>query len=279
MDLDNKIEKAAKLIEEADALMINSGAGMGVDSGMPDFRGDSGFWKAYPPIAKLGASFSQMANPSWFDSNPKLAWAFYGHRLNMYRETKPHSGFKILLELAENKPAKYFAFTSNVDGHFQKAGFAEDRVAECHGTIHYFQCKDSCTDAIWNAEDEKVIIDEEKFEAQEPLPKCRHCDGLARPNVLMFGDWSWIGSRTYQQERDLDAWLNSIRGKKLTVIECGAGTAVPTVRFKSESVARDFGGRLIRINPREAYIPGFGVSLPLGAKEALEKINEKVGGC
>ena len=52
---------------------------MGVDSGLPDFRGDRGFWKAYPPYAKLGLHFAEMANPRWFDSDPELAWGFYGH--------------------------------------------------------------------------------------------------------------------------------------------------------------------------------------------------------
>jgi len=40
---------------------------MGVDSNLPDSRENEGFWKAYPPIAKLGKSFSEMADPVWFD--------------------------------------------------------------------------------------------------------------------------------------------------------------------------------------------------------------------
>jgi NAD-dependent SIR2 family protein deacetylase len=92
--IQDNIRMAAKAIQEADALFITAGAGMGVDSGLPDFRGNSGFWKAYPPIAKLGLSFSEMANPKWFDQKPEMAWAFYGHRLNLYRATVPHRGFK-----------------------------------------------------------------------------------------------------------------------------------------------------------------------------------------
>jgi len=50
-DNDKKaIERARKILEEADALLITARAGMGVDSGLPDFRGKEGFWKAYPPI-------------------------------------------------------------------------------------------------------------------------------------------------------------------------------------------------------------------------------------
>ena len=100
MNIDESINKAAIQIKNADAILITAGAGIGVDSGLPDFRGNKGFWKAYPPIAKLGISFSEMANPMWFERNPKLAWAFYGHRLNLYRKTTPHKGFELMLNWA-----------------------------------------------------------------------------------------------------------------------------------------------------------------------------------
>ena len=136
MDIESNLRKAAEVLGNADALLVTAGAGIGVDSGLPDFRGDRGFWKAYPLIAKLGLSFVEMANPDWFRRDPELAWAFYGHRLNLYRKTSPHAGFHILLELANRKPAGHFVFTSNVDGQFQKAGFDDARIVECHGSIH-----------------------------------------------------------------------------------------------------------------------------------------------
>ena len=130
------IEKAREAIKEADAVLITAGAGMGVDS-LPDFRGDEGFWKAYPAIKNLKLSFHQMANPIWFTTNPPLAWGFYGHRLNLYRKTTPHSGFSLLLDLVKEKKNNYFIFTSNVDGQFQKAGFSEKKIVEVHGSIHH----------------------------------------------------------------------------------------------------------------------------------------------
>jgi NAD-dependent SIR2 family protein deacetylase len=78
---------ATEAIKNADALFITAGAGMGVDSGLPDFRGNEGFWKAYPAVAKLGLRFSAMANPRWFQTDPHLAWAFYGRRRQLYRNT------------------------------------------------------------------------------------------------------------------------------------------------------------------------------------------------
>jgi len=135
----NDIDRVHSLIKDAETIIITAGAGMGVDSGLPDFRGNEGFWKAYPPIKKLGYEFMQMANPSLFETNPKLAWGFYGHRLKLYRETQPHEGFKLLLELVKEKNDNYFVFTSNVDGQFQKAGFNTEKIYEVHGSIHHWK--------------------------------------------------------------------------------------------------------------------------------------------
>ena len=57
-----------------------------------------------------------------------MFWGFYGHRLNLYRNTNPHKGFEILLNYAQKYKKDYFVVTSNVDGHFQKAGYPENKV-------------------------------------------------------------------------------------------------------------------------------------------------------
>jgi NAD-dependent SIR2 family protein deacetylase len=269
------IKEAKNLIDTADSILITAGAGMGVDSGLPDFRGDEGFWKAYPVIKDLGISFQNMANPKWFNNDPSLAWAFYGHRLNLYRDTVPHAGFQMLLDLVQKKNNDYFIYTSNVDGQFQKAGFDENRIVEVHGSIHHFQCADNCQKNIWEADKGPIAIDMEKFKALD-IPLCKHCRAVARPNILMFGDWGWNGNRTNQQENRFYRWLKSIHAdkKKLVIIEIGAGSAIPTVRQEGEHLAdssQDY--RLIRINPREYAVKDpDNISIPLGGLEGIEKI-------
>lgn len=270
---DTTLKTAAGWIRSADALMIMAGAGMGVDSGLPDFRGNQGFWKAYPPFAKLGYSFIDMANPGWFSRDPELAWGFYGHRMNLYSRTIPHKGFEILLGWGKQKTGGYFVFTSNVDGHFQKSGFSPDRVNECHGSIHHLQCSRPCRDLIWDAGDTIVTVDEDTMRARPPLPTCPNCGHVARPNILMFGDWYWIGDRSDQQQRDLNVWLRNQKNSAIVIIECGAGTGVPTVRATSEQIAARMGAKLIRINTREPEVPAGHIGLPMGALEALEAIN------
>ncbi|MBN2823897.1 MAG: NAD-dependent deacetylase [Campylobacterales bacterium] len=271
--MQNAIEKAKAIINQADAIIITAGAGMGGDSGLPDFRGNEGFWRAYPPIKKLGLSFAQMANPKWFDTNPALAWAFYGHRLNLYRETIPHDGFHILLDLAASKNNNYFIYTSNVDGQFQKAGFEQDKIVEIHGSIHHFQCTQGCSGDIWDAQDAIVEVDMERFEAQT-MPKCRHCNALARPNILMFGDWAWSSYRTSAQEQRFSDWLAKNSNSNIAIIEIGAGTAVPTIRIEGEHLAKQNPHiSLIRINPRDYELDErLGVAIPLGGLAGIEAV-------
>ena len=59
---------------------------------------------------------------------------FYLYRLDLYRKTIPHEGFNKLLDIVKSKNDNYFIFTSNVDGQFQKAGFDENKITECHGS-------------------------------------------------------------------------------------------------------------------------------------------------
>ena len=272
-ELEGLLAQAAGAVAQAEALLVTAGAGMGVDSGLPDFRGDQGFWKAYPPLERLGVSFVDMANPSWFARDPGLAWGFYGHRLNLYRSTTPHPGFEILARWTAGLRLGFFVFTSNVDGHFQKAGFEEERIVECHGSLGHLQCATPCHDEIWDAAELELMVDEAVFRADEPLPECPRCGGLARPNVLMFGDWHWLPHRTAAQERRLTAWLEGTAGSALVVLELGAGGAVPTVRMTSEHAVANLGGTLIRINPREPHVPHGHIGLPLGALEALSAID------
>lgn len=259
--------RCAELIDQADGLLITAGAGMGVDSGLPDFRGAEGFWKAYPALAKAGVHFQTIASPESFRSRPRMAWGFYGHRLNLYRRTLPHDGFRILLELADSMPRGAFVFTSNVDGQFQKAGFRDSEICEAHGSIHHLQCLKGCAGDIWPALGFDPVVDEDQCLLTSDLPTCPHCGGLARPNILMFGDAGWLEFRERIQNHAFQQWLRRV--ERPLVLELGAGTSIPTVRMIGQQV----GGPMIRINPRENQVPRkTDFSVALGALAGLQGI-------
>jgi len=274
MSLADRYDKAAEAIRCAQAMIVTAGAGMGVDSGLPDFRGDQGFWNAYPMYERLGINFVGAANPANFEGDPAFGWGFYGHRTNLYRQTEPHRGFQLLQDWAAEFNQDSFVVTSNVDGQFQKAGYREDQVLEVHGSIHHLQCLSPCCNAIW-VNDETIPVDFASMRA-EHVPQCRHCRRPARPNILMFGDFSWLSDRTRGQEMRFERFLDQHHQEPLVVIEMGAGTAIPTIRYMSERIGSRQGVTVIRINPREAHISGGHVSLPCGALEGLEGIEARL---
>lgn len=271
MDLQKNYEDAARVIKNAKALVITAGAGMGVDSGLPDFRGDKGFWNAYPMYERLGINFIEAANPIHFAMDPAFGWGFYGHRANLYRDTAPHTGFTTILEWIARFNLDYFVATSNVDGHFQRAGFAEDRVYEVHGSILYMQCLTPCGDEIWE-NDEIIPVDLDTMRAQH-IPKCPRCTAVARPNILMFNDFSWLSERSDRLNYRFNHFLYEHRDEDIAVVEIGAGTGVPTIRRMSEHIGDQRNVTVIRINVREPYIRQPHISIACAGLEALRGID------
>jgi NAD-dependent SIR2 family protein deacetylase len=265
------VRAAVALLQEADSLIVLAGAGMGVDSGLPDFRGTAGFWRAYPHLQMRGLRFEEIARPAWFRTAPRLAWGFYGHRLHLYRQTPPHEGFAILRSWMRRYKKGGYVITTNVDGQFQRAGFDPARIVEVHGSIHRLQCLKGT--GIWSAEEIEVPVSSEG-EAQS-LPPCRFCEGIARPNILMFGDASWDSSRADAQKNAFEQWRAEI--VRPALVELGAGTALATARTMGERLAERYDVPLIRINPHEADGPSV-IPLLLGAKDALTAIENQLGG-
>ena len=135
------VEYAARCIKESKAVLFTAGAGIGIDSGLPAFRGNEGLWEEYPYFRKAKMSFSDAANPRFFLQDPHKFWFFYGHRYNIYKHARPHQGYKDMLRIGEKlMDGNYFVFTSNVDNHFSRAGFESEKIVECHGSIMHFQC-------------------------------------------------------------------------------------------------------------------------------------------
>lgn len=272
--LQQNLDKAVEIIKSADGLLIAAGAGMGIDSGMPDFRGSNGTWtefkKTYPGLKDF--SFYDIASGTGFSKHPALSWGFYGQRLNFYRETAPHAGFNILLKLGLQMKKSYFVYTSNVDGHFQKAGFRDVRIHECHGTIHRLQCNDDCRGKSRSAENFKPIVDKKSCMLISKMPMCSYCKrAIERPNILMFNDWTWNSIHADESKSRLDSWLASV--KNPAIIELGAGIEISTVRDFTTRLGNKFRERVIRINPNEPQIHReLGIGIAAGALEALVEI-------
>jgi NAD-dependent SIR2 family protein deacetylase len=272
------LARAARAVAVAEAVVVGAGAGMGVDSGMPDFRSQNGFWGNYPLLNGQRIDVLSMCNPDWFRNDPEFAWGFYGHRLNLYRTTAPHGGFAILKKWSDRAARGSFVYTSNIDAHFQVSGFAPHRIYEVHGSLRWMQCMAECGIGLFSSDQTTIEVDESNLHARRPLPTCRACGALARPNIVLYGDDGFDSTRADDQFFHLKRWVNTLKDRRVVVIECGAGMTIPTVRDFCEDTARNLGATLVRINTSEPWAPDGAISLAMGAREALERIDYLVDG-
>ena len=239
-------------IRKCTYLVFTAGTGMCVDSNIGDIFSTT-FWATHDPLVQRGLKFEHCANLKSFNDDPGFSWGFYSHLYELYTGSTPHRGYSILKQWADQAKYGSFVFTSNVDGHFQKAGFPDGRVIECHGNILNLQCLQNCSEDIWPIENLQLAVDPETWVASPPLPVCRNCGGLARPNLMMFRDWGWLDFKTDEKEKAFRSELSRLKRTedfRLGVVEVGAGVRIPTVRDFSEGLLQQFhGAKLIRVNP------------------------------
>jgi NAD-dependent SIR2 family protein deacetylase len=262
-------------LSEAEALVISTGAGMGVDSGLADYRGNGGQWGQVEHEA--GKSIFEVVNPQAFLDNPAYSWALFGARMQDYARTEPHRGFRILKDWTERYGLDCFCLTSNIDGHLQKAGFEEDRIRELHGSLAYFQCADPKASArLWPASPsgEEIVAQA----AQGQYPTCPYTGLPARPNVYMFRDYTFVNTRTKMQEVHFQEFLERNRGKRMLVIEIGSGPHVQSIRMKTRMLRKDCQAHVLRINPKDYRVAPPGIGLAMGALEALTALEAYLAG-
>lgn len=257
-------------LKESQAMIILTGAGMGVDSGMVDFRSAGGRWGQVEKDTNLTAL--EVSNPKYLEENPKYVWRMLATRMQEYKNTTPHLGFQILKKWINDFDLDYFTITSNVDEHFQIAGFDDQKHRELHGNMFYMQCNKPCSKKIWryNFEIEQVLKEVEN----EKYPRCPDCGNLIRPNVYMFRDYAYISTRDDEQKSRFLKFLAKNKENKIIVFEIGSGPHVQSIRKNTRMLIREYNAKVVRINPNDFKIKEPHIGIAKGALEALMEIDE-----
>lgn len=155
----------AELIRQSRRVVALTGAGISVESGIPDFRSPGGLWERFDP--------REYATIQAFRANPAKVWLLLREMDDTLAKARPNPAHYALAEL-EARGLMAGIITQNVDNLHQAAG--SRRVVEYHGNAHRFVC-DTCRG---NHPRESLDFD------QAPL-YC-HCGGLIRPDVVFFGE-------------------------------------------------------------------------------------------
>ena len=167
MSEQENIFKLKAMIEASDNIVFFGGAGVSTESGIPDFRSETGI---YNTVHKYGCSPEQILSHTFFMRKPEEFYRFYREKM-LITDAEPNAAHKKLAELEAAGKLKAVV-TQNIDGLHQKAG--SKAVYELHGSVLRNYCM-RCG----------------KFYSAEDLMKTSgvahcSCGGTIKPDVVLY---------------------------------------------------------------------------------------------
>lgn len=159
-------------MENSRRLVFFGGAGVSTESGIPDFRSETGL---YQSMTKYGRSPEEIISHSFFMKDPVMFYDYYKNNM-IYVDAKPNPAHKALAEW-EKKGILAAVVTQNIDGLHQLAG--STKVFELHGSVHRNYCM-HCHESYPLA----YIMDDNN--CKNGVPMCRRCGGMVKPDVVLY---------------------------------------------------------------------------------------------
>lgn len=165
--MDSNLLKAAEIIKKSKHMIALTGAGVSVESGIPDFRSAGGLWDKYDP-AIYASIYS-------FKSMPEKVWDMIFDMIEITENAKPNNAHYALAELEKMNLLKTI-ITQNIDNLHQEAG--SRHVIEYHGNAKHLVCM-SCS-AGYSASEYEI--------SEKKIPHCESCGKILKPSVIFFGE-------------------------------------------------------------------------------------------
>jgi NAD-dependent deacetylase len=192
--VDDLIKKTAGVIHRSNKVVAFTGAGISVESGIPDFRGAGGLWEKYNP--------SEYATIEAFHANPQKVWMMLKEMGSLLESSRPNPAHLALAELEEMGHVRSI-ITQNIDNLHQDAG--NKRVIEFHGSHRKLVCL-SCG----------RLYGREEVDLEVLPPRCR-CTGALKPNVVFFGEPIPWGAHLQAQQEAKDCEVMLVIGTSAVV--------------------------------------------------------------
>lgn len=161
-------ERVKRIIDRSGSIVFFGGAGVSTESNIPDFRSESGLYRAR---SEYGYSPEQMLSHTFFVQKMDVFYDYYKKNL-LYPDAMPNKAHSALARLEQEGRLKAVV-TQNIDGLHQKAG--SKTVYELHGSVHRNYCMD-----CGEFHDLQYVID------SEGIPRCRKCGGVVKPDVVLY---------------------------------------------------------------------------------------------
>ncbi len=204
------LEELKEAIRTHDKIVVLSGAGISVPSGIPDFRSAHGLYST-----KYGNfSAEEIISHDFFLSHVDVFYEFYKSKM-LYPSAKPNAMHSLLARI-EREGKVSLVITQNIDGLHQEAG--SERVCELHGSVHRNHCE-RCG----------KFFDLNYITASIGTPKCDECGGIIKPDVVLYGEML--------DSKDLNNAVRALRGADMLIV---IGTSL--VVYPAAGLCEYFGG-------------------------------------
>ena len=222
---------AQQLVRDASRIVILTGAGVSAESGIPTFRSADGLWHRQRP--------EELATPAAFEQNPRVVWEWYAWRRRLVLGCCPNDAHLAIARLCRQHTAALL-ITQNVDGLHgaaMQAVVLESATRshpagplELHGSLFRLRC----TRCQQSYEDRSP----ETGTAAVPLPVCRSCGDLVRPDVVWFGE--------VLDAQKLHQAVEAARSAALMIVVGTSGTVQPAAGLAL--LTSRLGGDLLEVN-------------------------------
>lgn len=266
------VEEALDILRESRTLLFLTSAGMSAESGIPTFRDKEGFWRNFPPFVEKGLWAQSLASPWAFENHLDHAWAFYEWRRRNAAQNVPHEGYVIIRDWLSSGRFRGFVHTTNTDGYHLRSGLSEELLREVHGSMWRLQCTAPCSKKYWDEDSVPLCELDESTMRASGFPVCPGCGSVARPHILMFNDFNYVGHPGQD-----DAFVRFVEaGRVDAALLIGSSGEVPTNDYIALKMKGLFGTKIITINPDPAANPDVSpdVRLRMGASHALIALKE-----
>jgi NAD-dependent protein deacetylase/lipoamidase len=163
-------------------VLVLTGAGVSAESGIPTFRGKSGYWRNLDPM--------KLATPEAFEKNPELVWEWYRERRQRIRSAQPNAAHEAIARLSILS-REFLLVTQNVDDLHVRAEckgkrLPKEKIVQIHGDIFLTLC--SRCDFTHREQEDPPTFHSDAAGEHDKIPKCTKCDALMRPGVVWFGE-------------------------------------------------------------------------------------------
>jgi NAD-dependent deacetylase len=255
---------------ERGLILVLTGAGVSLASGIPTFRGDD-------PGAIWKRDVTELGTLDYFKRDPVGSWTWYQQRFAATLGARPNLAHHALAALERWQVARggdFLLVAQNIDTLHEQAG--SQRLVKVHGSVDRVRCRrDGCR---WGApagslrRDEVDLASFERHPSRETLPRCPECRNILRQHVLWF-DEIYASHADYGWDRVLDA----VRRMRLAL--CVGTSFSVGVTDLASTAARDAGLPLFAVDPNGPAGPADPTVtwLPFKAEELLPQVCRELG--